>query len=40
MIQHYIKDLFDVEDNQQTLVDDTPVFDKTETGKRFKDFKL
>ena len=32
--------LFDVEDNQQTLVDDTPVFDKTETGKRFKDFKL
>ena len=32
--------LFDVEYNQQTLVDDTPVFDKTETGKRFKDFKL
>ena len=32
--------LFDVEDNQQTLVDDTPVFDKTDTGKRFKDFKL
>ena len=32
--------LFDVEDNQQTLVDDTPVFDKTETGKRFKVFKL
>ena len=32
--------LFDVDDNQQTLVDDTPVFDKTETGKRFKDFKL
>ena len=32
--------LFDVEDNQQTLVDDTPVFDKTETGKRFKYFKL
>ncbi len=32
--------LYDVEDNQQTLVDDTPVFDKTETGKRFKDFKL
>jgi len=32
--------LFDVEDTQQTLVDDTPVFDKTETGKRFKDFKL
>ena len=32
--------LFDVEDNQQTFVDDTPVFDKTDTGKRFKDFKL
>jgi len=32
--------LFDVEENQQTLTDDTPVFDKTETGKRFKDFKL
>ena len=32
--------LFDVEDNQQTLVDDTPVFDKTSTGKRFADFKL
>ena len=32
--------LFDVEENQQTLVDDTPVFDKTDTGKRFKDFKL
>ena len=32
--------LFDIEENQQTLVDDTPVFDKTETGKRFKDFKL
>tara|TARA_B100001248_G_scaffold9854_1_gene6487 strand:+ start:8043 stop:9410 length:1368 start_codon:yes stop_codon:yes gene_type:complete len=32
--------LYDVEENQQTLSDDTPVFDKTETGKRFKDFKL
>ena len=32
--------LFDVEENQQTLTDDTPVFDKTDTGKRFKDFKL
>ena len=32
--------LFDVEDNQQTLTDDTPVFDKTSTGKRFADFKL
>ena len=32
--------LFDVEENQQTLTDDTPVFDKTPTGQRFKDFKL
>lgn len=32
--------LFDVEDNQQTLIDDTPVFDKTSAGKRFADFKL
>ena len=32
--------LFDVEDNQQTLIDDTPVFDNTNTGKRFADFKL
>ena len=32
--------LFDVEETEQTLTDDTPVFDKTETGKRFKDFKL
>ena len=32
--------LYDVEDNQQTLTDDTPVFDKTPTGQRFKDFKL
>ena len=32
--------LFDVDENDQTLTDDTPVFDKTETGKRFKDFKL
>ena len=32
--------LYDVEENQQTLTDDTPVFDKTDTGKRFKDFKL
>ena len=36
--------LFDVEDNQQTLVDDTPVFDKSTSGERvssekFKDFK-
>jgi len=32
--------LFDVGDNEQTLIDDTPVFDKTSTGKRFADFKL
>ena len=32
--------LYDVEETQQTLTDDTPVFDKTDTGKRFKDFKL
>ena len=32
--------LFDVEETEQTLTDDTPVFDKTDTGKRFKDFKL
>ena len=32
--------LYDVEENQQTLTDDTPVFDKTPTGERFKDFKL
>ena len=29
-----------VDENDQTLTDDTPVFDKTETGKRFEDFKL
>ena len=32
--------LFDVDIQEQTLTDDTPVFDKTETGERFKDFKL
>ena len=32
--------LYDVEEAEQTLTDDTPVFDKTDTGKRFKDFKL
>ena len=32
--------LYDVEETQQTLTDDTPVFDKTPTGERFKDFKL
>ena len=32
--------LYDVEENEQTLTDDTPVFDNTKTGQRFKDFKL
>ena len=32
--------LFDVDEDDQTLTDDTPVFDNTETGKRFEDFKL
>ena len=32
--------VFDVEETEQTLTDDTPVFDKTPTGERFKDFKL
>ena len=32
--------LYDVEESEQTLTDDTPVFDKTEVGKRFNDFKL
>jgi archaellum biogenesis ATPase FlaH len=32
--------LYDVDENEQDLTDDTPVFDRTETGQRFKDFKL
>tara|TARA_Y200000002_G_scaffold378051_1_gene384711 strand:+ start:1 stop:1164 length:1164 start_codon:yes stop_codon:yes gene_type:complete len=32
--------LFDADEQEQTLVDDTPVFDNTNTGERFKDFKL
>ena len=35
--------LFDVHEGEQTLIDDTPVFDKTKTGinvKKFEDFKL
>ncbi len=32
--------LYDADEQEQTLTDDTPVFDKTETGKRFEDFKL
>lgn len=32
--------LMDVNENQQTLVDDAPVFDKSETNNKFQDFKL
>jgi archaellum biogenesis ATPase FlaH len=32
--------LYDVDDDQQTLVQDVPVFDNSETTERFKDFKL
>ena len=32
--------LYDVEESEQTLTDDTPVFDKTDVGKKFNDFKL
>ena len=32
--------LFDVDQSQQNLTDDTPVFDKTEISDRFKEFKL
>ena len=32
--------LFDAAEGEQTLTDDTPVFDNTNTGERFKDFKL
>ena len=32
--------LYDVDESQQTLTDDTPVFDKTPAGKKFEDFKL
>ena len=35
--------LFDVDDSEQTLIDDTPIFDKTPQGQdaaKFKDFKL
>jgi hypothetical protein len=32
--------LYDVDDSQQTLTDDTPIFDKTPAGKKFEDFKL
>jgi archaellum biogenesis ATPase FlaH len=32
--------LMDVNENQQTLMDDTPVYDKTEMNNKFQDFKL
>ena len=32
--------LYDVDVKEQTLTDDTPVFDKTNAGERFKDFKI
>jgi len=32
--------LFDVDDAEGGLVDDTPTFDKTDTAERFKDFKM
>ncbi len=32
--------LMDAEDDQQTLIDDTPTFDKTQINNRFEDFKL
>ena len=32
--------LYDVDGDEQTLTDDTPVFDNTEAGRKFGDFKL
>jgi hypothetical protein len=33
--------LYDADETQQNLMtDDTPVFDKTKTAERFKDFKI
>ena len=32
--------LYDVNDNEQTLIDDTPTFDKTSIGNKFQEFKL
>ena len=32
--------LFDVDNPDAGLVDDTPTFDKSEVNKRFEDFKL
>ena len=31
--------LFDVDENEQTLTDDTPVFDKTEMQEKMSKFK-
>jgi replicative DNA helicase len=32
--------LFDIDESQQNLTDDTPVFDNTKVNERFKEFKL
>jgi hypothetical protein len=32
--------LYDVQDSEQNLVQDVPVFENTDTNERFKDFKL
>jgi len=32
--------LFDVEESEQTLVNDSPAFDQSHTAERFKDFKM
>jgi len=32
--------LFDVDDNEQTLTDDTPVFDNGKMSERFKEFNV
>ena len=32
--------LYDVDMSEQNLVEDTPVFDNTNTNERFKDFKI
>ena len=33
--------LYDADESQQNLMgDDTPIFDKTQTAERFKDFKI
>ena len=35
-----LKKLFDIDETQQNLTDDTPVFDNTKVNERFKEFKL